>query len=88
MSPADETAELLRQFGIASSGELVSYSPIDGAEIGRVTIGNPAEAARRAALAFLEWRKVPSPRRGELVRLLGEELRAAKEPLARLVTLE
>jgi aldehyde dehydrogenase (NAD+) len=31
---------------------------------------------------------VPAPRRGELVRLLGEELRAAKEPLARLVTLE
>ena len=34
------------------------------------------------------WRSVPAPRRGELVRLLGEELRAAKEPLARLVTIE
>ena len=40
------------------------------------------------AEAFLEWRTVPAPRRGELVRLLGEGLREAKEPLARLVTLE
>ena len=37
---------------------------------------------------FSHWRTVPAPRRGELVRLIGEELRAAKEPLARLVTLE
>ncbi|MEP6982560.1 MAG: aldehyde dehydrogenase family protein [Sphingomicrobium sp.] len=88
MSPAEETRALLRQFGIASSGELVSRSPIDGAEIGRVAIGDPAEAAERASAAFLEWRTVPAPRRGELVRLLGEELRAAKEPLARLLTLE
>ncbi|MFL6784533.1 MAG: aldehyde dehydrogenase family protein, partial [Sphingomicrobium sp.] len=63
-------------------------SPIDGAEIGRLAVGNPAKAAERAAQAFLEWRTVPAPRRGELVRLLGEELRGAKEPLARLVTLE
>jgi aldehyde dehydrogenase (NAD+) len=88
MSPAEETAELLGQFGIAGSGDLISRSPIDGGEIGRVTIGDPAEAAARASAAFLEWRTVPAPRRGELVRLLGEELRAAKEPLARLVTLE
>ncbi|MEA3058895.1 MAG: aldehyde dehydrogenase [Sphingomonadales bacterium] len=88
MSPGEETSALLRQFGIASSGELVSHSPIDGAEIGRVTIGDPAKAAERASAAFLEWRTVPAPRRGELVRLLGEELRVAKEPLARLVTFE
>ena len=88
MSPAEEAADLLRQFGIANTGELVSHSPIDGAEIGRVASGNPARAAERAAKAFLEWRTVPAPRRGELVRLLGEELRDAKEPLARLVTLE
>src|SRR6185369_5940421 len=69
-------------------GDLVSSSPIDGSEIGRVRTGNPAEAARAAVEAFEQWRTVPAPRRGELVRLLGEELRAAKEPLARLVTLE
>ena len=88
MTPADETSELLRQFGVESSGELVSYSPIDGAEIGRVPIGDPGGAAANAQEAFMRWRTVPAPRRGELVRLLGEELRAAKEPLARLVTLE
>jgi aldehyde dehydrogenase (NAD+) len=88
MSPAQETASLLREFGIESAGDLVSYSPIDGAEIGRVEVGDPANASARASAAFLQWRTVPAPRRGELVRLLGEELRAAKEPLARLVTLE
>jgi aldehyde dehydrogenase (NAD+) len=88
VSPAEEAAGLLRHFGVASAGNLVSFSPIDGAEIGRVAVGNPAEAAARAAEAFVKWRTVPAPRRGELVRLLGEELRAAKEPLARLITLE
>jgi aldehyde dehydrogenase (NAD+) len=88
MTPRDEAAELLRQFGIDSSGELVSMSPIDGGEIGRVRTGDAAAACARAAEAFLAWRTVPAPRRGELVRLLGEELRGAKEPLARLVTLE
>ena len=88
MSPAEEAAGLLEQFAIASAGDLASRSPIDGREIGRVTPGDPDAASGRAAAAFLAWRSVPAPRRGELVRLLGEELRAAKEPLARLVTIE
>ena len=88
MSPADEAAGLLEQFGIASSGNLISRSPIDGSEIGRVRVGDPADAAARAQHAFLSWRTVPAPRRGELVRLLGEELRSAKAPLAQLITLE
>lgn len=66
-------------------------SPIDGAPLGTVP-ETPASAvpdiAARAAAAFVQWRAVPAPRRGELVRLLGEELRAAKEDLGRLVTLE
>ncbi|MEO5973207.1 MAG: aldehyde dehydrogenase family protein [Sphingomicrobium sp.] len=89
MNPADEAKQILRGFGVdASSGELVSASPIDGQPIGRVAVGDPGQAAELAQQAFLAWRIVPAPRRGELVRLLGEELRAAKEPLARLVTLE
>src|SRR5258707_9090270 len=88
MNPAVETAELLRHFGVGRAGELVSRSPIDGAKIGRVVIGDASEAAAHAEQAFFKWRTVPAPRRGELVRLLGEELRGAKEPLARLVTLE
>ena len=88
MSPAEEAAKLLAEFGIVNAGELVSFSPIDGQEIGRVQIGDPGVACTRAAAAFLKWRAVPAPRRGELVRLLGDELRAAKEPLAKVVTLE
>ena len=88
MTPAEEAAGMLRQFGVPSAGDLVSYSPIDGREIGRVKAGDPACACAKAEEAFRVWKAVPAPRRGELVRLLGEELRTAKEPLARLVTLE
>jgi aldehyde dehydrogenase (NAD+) len=89
MSPAEEAASILKELRVdADGGDLVSLSPIDGSEIGRVRTADPAEAARAAVEAFEQWRTVPAPRRGELVRLLGEELRAAKEPLAKLVTLE
>ena len=47
-----------------------------------------ARRSGRAQEAFLAWRLVPPPRRGELVRLFGEELREEKEALGRLVTLE
>jgi aldehyde dehydrogenase (NAD+) len=88
VSPAQETAALLAQFGVESAGDLISFSPIDGQEIGRVAFGHTEAACEAASKAFEQWRIVPAPRRGELIRLLGEELRAAKEPLARLVTLE
>ena len=84
----DEAAELLAQFGIESRGDLASVSPIDGHEIGRVAVCDPDQAAAAASSAFEAWRTVPAPRRGELVRLLGEELRANKARLARMVTLE
>ncbi len=84
----DEAAELLADFGVRSSGDLPSFSPIDGQEIGRVATGDADQAAERASRAFEAWRTVPAPRRGELVRLLGEELRANKGALARMVTLE
>ena len=91
MSPADEARELLATLGVESSGALESRSPIDGQVIGSVIEASKADvkgACEQAQSAFLQWRTVPAPRRGELVRLLGEELRAAKEPLAQLVTLE
>jgi len=88
MTTAEQTAGLLQEFGVARHGDLVSFSPIDGTEIGRVATGDPAAAAAVAVAAFDAWRTVPAPRRGELVRLLGEELRAAKDSLAALVTLE
>ena len=91
MSPADEARGIFEQLGVRCGGALESRSPIDGSPIGSVAQAGPAEvdrACERAQRAFLSWRTVPAPRRGELVRLLGEELRAAREPLARLVTVE
>jgi len=89
------TEELLKSLGVrassADAGELVSHSPIDGAVLARLQETRPADVAAsisRSHAAFLRWRAVPAPRRGELVRLLGEELRAHKEPLAQLVSLE
>ncbi|PZX16320.1 aldehyde dehydrogenase (NAD+) [Palleronia aestuarii] len=74
-----------------TGGTLAVTTPVDGSEIARVPVTDRsgAEAAiARAATAFEVWRQVPAPRRGELVRLLGEELRREKENLGRLVTLE
>jgi aldehyde dehydrogenase (NAD+) len=74
-----------------AQGEIVVKTPITGEEIGRVA-GTPlpevSPMIERAHVAFLAWRDVPAPKRGELIRLLGEELRTHKEALAQLVTLE
>ena len=74
-----------------AKGDIVVRTPIDGGEIGRVQSSTPAEVDDRIASAqraFLAWRDVPAPRRGELIRLFGEELRTHKETLARLVSIE
>ena len=73
------------------AGATAVFSPIDGAEIGRVNYDQAAgvDAKIAAAVAAFEaWRNVPPPKRGELIRLLGDELRAAKPSLGRLVSLE
>ena len=83
--------QLLDNLGVATGGNRISRTPIDGSELARVrdtSIDEGRAAIGRAQAAFLEWRAVPAPRRGELVRLFGEELRAAKESLGRLVTIE
>jgi aldehyde dehydrogenase (NAD+) len=92
---AAETAALLQKLGVKSErferGSLTTRSPITGETIARVTSADSAtvqDAIARAANAFRIWRNVPAPRRGEFVRLLGEELRTAKTELARLVTIE
>ncbi|MDP6429052.1 MAG: aldehyde dehydrogenase family protein [Rhodospirillales bacterium] len=75
----------------ADSDALAVRSPIDGAEIARLGLDTEAETdakIAKAAAAFDIWRATPPPRRGELIRLLGNELRAAKEPLGRLVSIE
>jgi len=86
-------AEVLASLGVSlpAGGTLPVHSPIDGAEIARVAqtpLADIPATIARATTAFHAWRSVPAPRRGELVRLLGEELRAAKADLGELVTLE
>ncbi|SPJ28047.1 L-piperidine-6-carboxylate dehydrogenase [Falsiruegeria mediterranea] len=74
-----------------TGGTLSVTTPIDGSEIAQLKMHSVAEAQAQIAAAndaFQAWRSVPAPRRGELVRLLGNELRAQKETLGRLVTLE
>jgi aldehyde dehydrogenase (NAD+) len=70
---------------------LLIRSPIDGSELGSAPVtplNSLPELIERSQRAFESWREVPAPRRGELVRLFGEELRLAKERLALLVTQE
>ena len=74
-----------------TGGTLPVRSPIDGATVANIAETPLAEmpgVIATAQEAFKAWRTVPAPRRGELVRLLGEELRDAKEALGALVTLE
>lgn len=86
---------LLRELGVdlsaASGSDLTVHSPIDGSPLASLKMHTPQnadQAINKAQKAFELWRTVPGPIRGQLVRLLGEELRKFKEPLAQLVTLE
>lgn len=70
---------------------LASRSPVDGALIGSVRGASQAEydaVVSRAQAAFLEWRAWPAPKRGEVVRQVGEELRRHKAELGKLVSYE
>jgi aldehyde dehydrogenase (NAD+) len=76
---------------LGSGKALKSISPIDGRVLATVRTATPQEyerAAQRAQEAFREWQLVPAPKRGEIVRQLGNALRDAKRDLGRLVTLE
>ncbi|HYW16703.1 MAG TPA: aldehyde dehydrogenase family protein [Allosphingosinicella sp.] len=88
----DETRAVFERLGIPlPQGDLESRSPIDGLVIGSVPTASASDvgaAVGRAQEAFLAWRTVPPPRRGELVRLFGEVLRQEKQSLGRLVSLE
>lgn len=72
-------------------GNLRVTSPINGEEIARLTPHTPEETEKsihKAYQAFLQWRMVPAPKRGELIRLFGDVLRQNKDTLGHLVTLE
>ena len=99
-------ADLLKQWNIAENnsgvstgkkwlkgeGEtLVSYSPVEGAQVGIVRSASRAEydqVVKTSQAAFLEWRTWPAPKRGEVVRQFGEELRKHKADLGKLVSYE
>ncbi|AQT44135.1 aldehyde dehydrogenase (NAD+) [Bartonella apihabitans] len=92
---AEETKKILESLGVSSSrynnGDLTVVSPINGEIIANVVQSSATqtkETIEKAVKAFQTWRKVPAPRRGEFVRLLGEELRKFKNELGRLVSLE
>ncbi len=92
---ADEAQDVLAKLGVKLPKQdkpaIVVKSPLTGevlAGLGEMTPAQLDPVIACARKAFLDWRVVPAPRRGELVRLLGEELRASKADLAKLVSLE
>lgn len=91
----EQVVEVIGRLGVqdpfSDTGDLVSTSPIDGAQLGRLTSHGAADvhdAVTRAQGAFEQWRTVPAPVRGQLVRALGEVLREHKDDLGLLVSLE
>ncbi len=94
-STAADARTILLSLGVElrclEGGTLEVVSPIDGtilASVHETSLADVQASIGVAHAAFLVWRQVPAPRRGELVRLLGEALRANKDALGRLVTLE
>jgi aldehyde dehydrogenase (NAD+) len=90
-----EAAALLEKMGVASDlyqgGDMPSFSPVTGEQVASlktISADGVSDVVEKADAAFRIWRNVPAPRRGELVRLWGEELRAYKAELGRLVSLE
>jgi len=74
-----------------SGAELESLNPATGEPLAKVKLAGPADyecVMQRAGEAFLDWRMVPAPKRGEIVRQIGHELREHKADLGALVTLE
>ena len=87
-----EALSLLSEMGVTlTPGTLPARSPISGEVLAHLPEHTAAEATAAIALAHLayrDWRTTPAPQRGELVRLLGEELRTHKAALGRLVSIE
>ncbi|MDA9951489.1 aldehyde dehydrogenase family protein [Oligoflexaceae bacterium] len=79
----------LNSFG--SGDSIVSYSPVDGqiiGQVGKANLDDYEKVVKTAQDAFLKWRKIPAPLRGEVVRQIGERLREYKMPLGQLVSYE
>jgi aldehyde dehydrogenase (NAD+) len=92
---ADEVSTILDGFGVArrahAGGTVIVRTPISGEIIGRIKEIDALQAQAaidRAHVASAAWRDVPAPKRGELIRLFGEQLRTHKDALGRLVSIE
>jgi aldehyde dehydrogenase (NAD+) len=90
-----DIAPLLQELGVDLApygGEgLTVHTPVDGSVLATLRVDDAASIAAKVAAAhdaFVAWRSVPAPRRGELVRVFGDHLRRNKAALGRLVTLE
>ncbi len=73
------------------ANQVVSYNPATGAELGRVPLASAEDYDAIVSLAqqtFERWRMLPAPKRGEIVREIGDELRSAKQELGKMVSLE
>jgi aldehyde dehydrogenase (NAD+) len=74
-----------------NGAKIDSFSPVDGKLIASVKSATATDynlIIETAQTAFLEWRKIPAPKRGEIVRQLAEKIRFYKEPLGKLVSYE
>ncbi len=87
--------ELLAKMGVDPTlyqgGQMPARSPVDGVTTAMVRVGDASSmqaAIARAHQAYLHWRNVPAPKRGELVRIFGQVLRDHQQDLAHLVSLE
>ena len=80
-----------RKIGTSDSKFIASRSPTTGQELAKIGIADEASynsVISDAQEVFLEWRKVPAPERGALVREIGNALRDLREPLGKLISLE
>jgi aldehyde dehydrogenase (NAD+) len=97
MSHANDVSSLFKTLGLSAdltskaSAAITVATPIDGSPLARVAVHSAAEvdsALNAAHQRFLEWRNVPAPKRGELVRAFGETVRRHKAELGQLISLE
>nr|WP_026999768.1 aldehyde dehydrogenase family protein [Eisenibacter elegans] len=93
IKPRNPASSSGQEWGVLSDehSAFTSYSPINGQALAEVQYATRAEydaLIEKAEAAFKVWRNVPAPKRGEIVRQIGERLRQYKEPLGRLVSIE
>ena len=91
IQPINNGASTGQNWMDTTGAKIDSYSPVDGKLIASVKSATPTDynvIIETAQSAFIEWRKIPAPKRGDIVRQLAERIRFYKEPLGKLVSYE